>query len=386
MPPVRRAHDDLRRDHHRHRPGRAGAGRRLAGAGMKVAIVERGRFGGTCVNTGCMPTKTLVASAYAAHLARRAADYGVSAGDDHGRHEARQGAQGRGRRRVDARRRAVAAQPGELHGLSRPRALRVGARGRGRRRASCRRRRSSSTSAAAPRCPTCPASTRSTYLTNSSMMDVDFLPRHLVVVGGSYIGLEFGQMYPPLRQRGHDRRDGAAPDRARGRGRLRGDRGILEPRGHRRPHSTPSASASREATASDRRCERRLRRRARPRSRARTCCSRSAGGPTPTISASTAPASKPDKRGYIAVDDELRTNVPGIWALGDCNGTRRLHPHLLQRLRDRRRQPARRRAAARQRPHPRLCALHRPAARPRRHDRGGGPQERPPRAGRQARR
>src|SRR5260370_11137021 len=51
--------------------------RRLAAAGMKVAIIERGLFGGTCVNTGCIPTKTMVASAYAAHMARRAADFGV---------------------------------------------------------------------------------------------------------------------------------------------------------------------------------------------------------------------------------------------------------------------------------------------------------------------
>src|SRR5258705_6764546 len=50
---------------------------RLAGTGRKVAIIERKRFGGTCVNNGCIPTKTLVASAYAAHLARRAAEYGV---------------------------------------------------------------------------------------------------------------------------------------------------------------------------------------------------------------------------------------------------------------------------------------------------------------------
>ena len=49
--------------------------RRIAGLGMKVAVIERGRFGGTCVNTGCTPTKTLVASAYAAHTARRGADY-----------------------------------------------------------------------------------------------------------------------------------------------------------------------------------------------------------------------------------------------------------------------------------------------------------------------
>jgi pyruvate/2-oxoglutarate dehydrogenase complex dihydrolipoamide dehydrogenase (E3) component len=55
--------------------------RRLAGSGMKVAIIERGRFGGTCVNIGCTPTKTLVASAYAAHLARRGAEYGFSGGE-----------------------------------------------------------------------------------------------------------------------------------------------------------------------------------------------------------------------------------------------------------------------------------------------------------------
>src|SRR5689334_14752155 len=58
--------------------------RRLAGAGMQVAVVERGRFGGTCVNTGCTPTKTLVASAYAARMARRAADYGVTIGGEVG--------------------------------------------------------------------------------------------------------------------------------------------------------------------------------------------------------------------------------------------------------------------------------------------------------------
>ncbi len=53
---------------------------RLAGAGMKLAVIERGRFGGTCVNTGCIPTKALIASAYAAQLARRAAEYGVTIG------------------------------------------------------------------------------------------------------------------------------------------------------------------------------------------------------------------------------------------------------------------------------------------------------------------
>src|SRR6516162_3149339 len=54
---------------------------RLTAAGMSVALIERKLFGGTCVNTGCIPTKTLVASAYAAHLARRARDYGVGTGE-----------------------------------------------------------------------------------------------------------------------------------------------------------------------------------------------------------------------------------------------------------------------------------------------------------------
>ena len=104
--------------------------RRLAGSGMKVAIIERDRFGGTCVNTGCTPTKTLVASAYAVHMARRGADFGFSTGgevDD--RHEARQGTQGRRGRSVQPRCRAIAQQSRELHRLPGPRALRVGARG-----------------------------------------------------------------------------------------------------------------------------------------------------------------------------------------------------------------------------------------------------------------
>ena len=91
--------------------------RRMAGTGMKVAIIERGRFGGTCVNTGCTPTKTLVASAYAAHLARRGADYGFSAGDvkvDMKRVKARKdhvvGL-------FQPRRRAISQKSGELPGL-----------------------------------------------------------------------------------------------------------------------------------------------------------------------------------------------------------------------------------------------------------------------------
>ena len=73
---------------------------RLAAAGQKVALIERKLIGGTCVNTGCTPTKTLVASAYAAHLARRAADFGVNARPGRRRLRRRHGAQEQGRRQL----------------------------------------------------------------------------------------------------------------------------------------------------------------------------------------------------------------------------------------------------------------------------------------------
>ena len=170
--------------------------RRLAAAGMKVAIVERKLFGGTCVNTGCIPTKTMVASAYAAHMARRAAEFGVNV----------DGGVSVDMRRVKARKDAISGQVadgrgdlaeehGELHGLRGPRALRVAARGqRGRRTGSPRRQIFINVGGRAV-VPQMPGLDQVPYLTNSSMMEVDFLPRHLIVVGGSYIGLEFGQMF-----------------------------------------------------------------------------------------------------------------------------------------------------------------------------------------------
>ena len=165
-------------------------------AGQKVAIVERKLFGGTCVNTGCIPTKTMVASAYAAHMAAAPPSIGVDIDGavrvDMKRVKARKDAiSGQSR---DGRR-DVAAEHGELHRLPGPRPLRIRARGQRRRRAAhaptdLHQRRRPRGRARHAR-----ASTRSPFLTNSSMMDVDFLPEHLIVVGGSYIGLEFGQMF-----------------------------------------------------------------------------------------------------------------------------------------------------------------------------------------------
>src|SRR6266478_5032085 len=169
--------------------------RRLAGSGMAVAVIERDRFGGTCINTGCTPTKTLIASAYAAHLARRGADYGFSTG---------------GEIKVDMKR--VKARKDYVVGLSNagverslkslencrvyqgharfvaPREVQVGT-------AILSADRIFINVGGRAAAPAIPGLDRIDYLTNSSMMDVDFLPRHLLVLGGSYIGLEFGQMY-----------------------------------------------------------------------------------------------------------------------------------------------------------------------------------------------
>src|SRR5277367_1412737 len=168
--------------------------RRIAGSGMQVAIVERGRFGGTCVNTGCTPTKTLVASAYAVHVARRGADYGFSAGDV----------------KVDMKR--VKARKDYVVGLSNggvERSLKNLANCRvyeaHARFVSPREVQAGSEVLTSDRIfinvgaratePDIPGLDQVDYLTNSSMMDLDFLPRHLLVLGGSFIGLEFGQMY-----------------------------------------------------------------------------------------------------------------------------------------------------------------------------------------------
>ena len=168
---------------------------RFAAAGMTVAIIERHKFGGTCVNTGCIPTKTLVASAYAAHVARRGAEYGFAVNGDV---------------RVDMKR--VKARKDEVSGQSN-RGVEEWLRGL----KNCTviqghaRFQSSHTVVVNDEVlqadkifinvggrasvPAMPGIQDVPFLTNSSMMDVDFLPEHLVIVGGSYIGLEFGQMY-----------------------------------------------------------------------------------------------------------------------------------------------------------------------------------------------
>jgi len=166
----------------------------LAAAGMQVAIIERGKFGGTCVNNGCTPTKTLVASAYVARMAQRAADYGVNAGPvkmDMARVKARKDA-------------LVARSSSGLESWLRSLANVTVYRGNARLLDSHTVKVGAEALSGArlfidvggrPWVPKMPGVDRIPYLTNESMMDVDFLPGHLIVIGGSYVGLEFGQMY-----------------------------------------------------------------------------------------------------------------------------------------------------------------------------------------------
>jgi len=289
---------------------------RLTGAGMTVALVERHLVGGTCVNTGCMPTKTLVASAYAAHMARRAADFGVQVGPI-----------GIDMKAVAARAHAVTmkartnnekwleSMPGLtfLRGHARftaPHAIAVDGE-----------------ELTAPRIflnvggrasvPDMPGVHDVPWLDNTDMVALDSVPRHLVVVGGSYIGLEFAQMYRRFgaevtiveradRLIAREDADVSAAIRA-----ILEDEGIAIRTGANCIGFAPHA----EGVAVSVDC---------------------ADGSPVVIGSHTllAVGRRPntddlgldqagvvtDKRGYIQVDDRLQTSVSGIWALGDCNG------------------------------------------------------------------
>ena len=290
---------------------------RLAGAGKEVAIIERKLFGGTCVNTGCIPTKTMVASAYAAHQARRAAEYGVNVG----------GAVTVDMKRVKARKDAVSGKSrtgveGWLRGTKNLTVYEGQARFESAHEISVGPER-----LAAPQVfinvggravvPAMPGIEQVQYLTNSSMMNVDFLPRHLVIVGGSYIGLEFGQMF---------RRFGSEVTIIEMASRLisREDedvsatvREILGAEGVHICLNAKCISVSKrgEDIALGVDC---------------TAGLPAVVGSHLLLAVGRRPNTddlglekagvEMDKRGYIMVDDQLRSSVPGIWALGDCNG------------------------------------------------------------------
>ena len=290
---------------------------RFSAAGKTVAIIERQKFGGTCVNTGCIPTKTMVASAYAAHVARRGDEYGFSVNGD----------VRVDMKRVKARKDAVSGRSNKgieewLRGLKNCTVIQGHARFQ-----------SSNTVVVNEEVlqadkiyinvggravvPEMPGIHEVPFLTNSSMMDIDSLPEHLVVVGGSYVGLEFAQMY---RRFGSEvtvvemgpfligREDQDCSEAVRE---------ILEAEAiHIRLNAKCISLAKHERGVA-----------------VHVDCEEGAPevfGTHVLLAVGRIPNTSDlgldkagvatDQRGYITVDDELRTNVPGIWALGDCNG------------------------------------------------------------------
>ena len=290
--------------------------RRLAAAGMSVAVIERGLIGGTCGNTGCTPTKTLVASAEAAHMARRAAEFGVSIG----------GPVGIDMKRVKARKDAVveATRKSVLAGLSAenctlyrdqarfiaPHEIRVGG-------AVLKSGRIFINVGGRASVPPMPGLDRVEHLTNSSMMDIDFVPRHLVIVGGSYVGLEFAQMY---RRFGSEVTVIEMASRLIGREDEDVSAAILEVLGREGIAVRLGAKCLSVAKTG-------------AEIAAAVDCATGAQAVSGThllIATGRRPNTDDlglddagiayDGRGFITVDDQLRTNVPGVWALGDCNG------------------------------------------------------------------
>ncbi|AQV94248.1 mercuric reductase [Cupriavidus necator] len=290
---------------------------RLAGAGMKVAVIERARFGGTCVNTGCIPTKTLIASAYAAHLARRAAEYGVTIG----------GPVAVDMKQVKARKDEISGR--SSHGVEQwMRNLENCTVYQGHARfESAHGVRVNGELLEADQVfvnvggralvPPMPGLDQVPYLTNSSMMEVDYLPEHLIVIGGSYIGLEFGQMYRRFGARVTVVEKGPRLVQREDEDVSQAVREILEAEGIEIRLNANCLTARRDgdhiAVGLD--C---------------TDGSRDVHGSHLLLAVGRVPNTEDlgldqagvetDARGYIKVDEQLRTNVPGIWALGDCNG------------------------------------------------------------------
>ena len=290
---------------------------RCAAAGMTVAIIERHKFGGTCVNTGCIPTKTLVASAYAAHVARRGAEYGfVVNGDVHV-----------DMKRVKDRKDEVAGRSNRgveewLRGLKNCTVIQGHARFQSSRTVVVNDEVLQADNlfinvGGRASIPAMPGINDVPFLTNSSMMDVDFVPKHLIIVGGSYIGLEFGQMY---------RRFGSDVTIVEKTPRLIGRededvseevRKILEMEEIRVLANAKCISLAKHDSriAVGIECEEG------PPEVLGTHVLLAVGRTPNTNDLGLDRAGvATDQRGYIIVDDQLQTNVPGIWALGDCNG------------------------------------------------------------------
>jgi pyruvate/2-oxoglutarate dehydrogenase complex dihydrolipoamide dehydrogenase (E3) component len=289
---------------------------RCAREGLRTAVIERGHFGGTCVNVGCVPTKTMVASARAIHMARRGSEFGFSAGDV----EVKMA-------RIKARKDEIVLKSRSgvqqwMQGLKNAEVIQGDAKFIGSQTV-----RIGARTLTAPRIfinvggrsvvPDLAGLSDVPYLDNASIMELTEVPDHLVVVGGSYIGLEFAQM---MRRFGAQvtvversakllsREDEDVSD---------GIRAILEAEGVAFQMGAECLSLSRDA--------------------GRVVVGAVCGAESSAVVAShvllavgrrpntdglglEAAGIKLDERGYIVVDEQLRTSSKGVWAVGDCNG------------------------------------------------------------------
>jgi pyruvate/2-oxoglutarate dehydrogenase complex dihydrolipoamide dehydrogenase (E3) component len=284
--------------------------------GLRTAIIERGHWGGTCVNAGCIPTKTLIASARAIHMARRGDEFGFSAGDIRVNMQ-----------RIKARKDAIVLKSRDgvlqwMQGLKNaeviqgrasftgPRTVQVGTR-------TLTAERIFVNVGGRASVPDFPGVSDVPYLDNTSIMDLAEVPQHLVIVGGSYIGIEFAQMM---------RRFGAKVTVVERSATLlprededvsNGIRAILEAEGIELQLAAQCMSLSRSGN--------------------QVVVGALCGDQSPAITGShvlLAVGRRPntdglgldaagialDERGYIVVDDQLRSSAQGVWAMGDCNG------------------------------------------------------------------
>ena len=286
----------------------------LTGAGMKVAVIERKLFGGTCVNTGCIPTKTLVASARAAHVVKHGADFGVMIGSpitvD--------------MKKVKARKDAVVKRSNDgvtnwLKNMKNCTVYEGHARFEGPHTVSVSKEVLEGDKIfinVGARALIPPGFEEVDVLTNSTMVEVDFLPEHLIIIGGSYIGLEFGQMYrrfgsevtivdrnPRLIKLEDEDVSETVKEILETEGvhiRLNADCVSGEKRGNKIAVKLECNSDPKEVVGSH----------------LLLAVGRSPN--TDDLGLEKA-GIEVDKQGYIVVDDQLRTNVSGVWVLGDCN-------------------------------------------------------------------
>ncbi len=290
---------------------------RLTATGMKVAVIERQHFGGTCVNTGCKPTKAMVASAYAARMARRAAEFGVvlegAPGMDMGVVKARAGkiiADGR------------AGIESWLRGMEGCSVIRGHARFTGPKEVSV-----DGAALTAPRIfinvggrasvPDLPGLADVPYLTNTAMVEMAEVPDHLVIIGGSYIGLEFAQMFARFGSRvtvieqsprliAREDEDVSATVRD-----------ILEAEGIAVHTGAGVRRVARDGAGIAVHIDSADGSAALTGSHLLIAIGRR---PNTDDLGLDAAGIATDARGYIEVDDHLQTSVPGVYALGDCNG------------------------------------------------------------------